>query len=277
MVMQIPGTASAWEADAGVDDLVRVAVAADELGYDHLTCGEHVAIPVGAFQGRGLTYWDPSATLAFLSAHTSRIRLATSVLVLGYHHPLEIVKTYSTLDLLSGGRMVLGVGVGSLVEEFEMLGAAFDDRGERADEAIAAVRAAWSNPRPGFDGRFYPFGGVAVEPSAARQAVPIWVGGRTQRSLRRAVTLADGWMPFGLTVAQMTEMLARIELPPGFEVALGTGRAVDPIGDPGGTEHRLIRLRDAGATVVTCAVSAESVRHFCEQLAALSRIADGLS
>lgn len=275
--MQIPGTASAWEAEAGVDDLVRVAVAADELGYDHLTCGEHVAIPVGAFEGRGLTYWDPPATLAFLAAHTSRIRLATSVLVLGYHHPLEIAKTYGTLDLLSGGRMVLGVGVGSLAEEFDMLGAAFDDRGARADEAIAALRAAWSDPRPVFDGQFYPFAGVAVEPCAARPAVPIWVGGRTQRSLRRAVTLADGWMPFGLTAAQMSEMLARFDLPSGFEVALGTGRAVDPIGDPGDTEHRLIRLREAGATVVTCAVSAESVGHFCEQLAALRRIADSLS
>ena len=85
VVMQIPGTASAWEASAGVDDLVRVAVAADELGYDHLTCGEHVAIPVGAFEGRGLTYWDPAATLAWVMPATLRYwrpRNSTEALIL---------------------------------------------------------------------------------------------------------------------------------------------------------------------------------------------------
>lgn len=272
--MQIPGIASDWEAEATVEDLAGIAVAADELGYDHLTCGEHVMVPVGAGEGRGLTYWDPSATLGFLAARTSRIRLATSVLVLGYHHPLELAKRYGTLDLLSGGRVVLGVGVGSLAEEFEMLGASFADRGERADEAITALRAAWSDPRPSFDGRFFRFAGVAVEPCSARPTVPIWVGGYTRRSLRRAVELADGWMPFGLTIPQMTDMLSRFDLPPDFEVALSTGRPVDPIGEPGETEDRLVQLQAAGATVVTCVVGARSVHHFHEQLLALRRIAD---
>lgn len=274
--MQIPGTSSQWEARAGVDDLVAIAVAADELGFDHLTCGEHVMVPVDKAEGRGLTYWDPSATLAFLAAHTSRIRLMTFVLVLGYHHPLEITKRYGTVDLLSGGRMVLGVGVGSLAEEFEMLGAAFEDRGDRADEAIAALRASWANPRPAFEGRFYRFSGVAVEPAAARPHVPIWVGGRTRRSLRRAVTLGDGWVPFGLTAVQMAAMLKPFDLPPGFEVVLPAGPALDPLGDPDGTGARLTRVRDAGATVVNCSVSADSAEHFIEQLGALRRIADGI-
>ena len=276
VVMQIPGTSSEWESRAGVDDLIRIAAAADELGFDHLTCGEHVMVPVDKAEGRGLTYWDPSATLAFLAAHTSRIRLTTFVLVLGYHHPLEIAKRYGTLDLLSGGRVVLGVGVGSLAEEFEMLGAAFEDRGERADEAIAALRAAWSDPRPAFEGRFYRFSGVAVEPAAPTPRVPIWVGGRTRRSLRRAVTLGDGWVPFGLTATQMAEMLGRLELPRGFEVVLPAGPALDPIGDPEGTQARLVRVRDAGATVVNCSVSARSAQHFVEQLGALRAIAGGI-
>lgn len=274
--MQIPGTSSAWETRAGVDDLVRIAVAADELGFDHLTCGEHVMVPVDKAEGRGLTYWDPTATLAFLAAHTSRIRLTTFVLVLGYHHPLEITKRYGTLDLLSGGRVVLGVGVGSLAEEFDMLGADFDGRGDRADEAIAALRAAWSDPRPTFEGRFYRFTGIAVEPAAARPHVPVWVGGRTRRSLRRAVTLGDGWVPFGLTAAQMADMLGRFELPPGFEVVLPAGPALDPTGDPEGTGQRLARVRDAGATVVNCSVSAQSAQHFVEQLGVLRRIADSI-
>lgn len=276
MVMQIPGIASEWEAHGTVEDLSRIAAAADDLEYDHLTCAEHVAVPSGAGAGRGLTYWDPAATLGFLAARTSRIRLATSVLVLGYHHPLEIAKRFGTVDVLSAGRLVLGVGVGSLAEEFDMLGAAFADRGERADESLAALRVSLSNPRPTFEGRFYRFSDVVVEPCALQTCVPIWVGGRTLRSLRRAVALADGWIPFGLTAAQMGEMLARFELPAGFEVVLPTGTAVDPLGDPGGAAGELNRLREAGATVVNCSVRADSAEHFCDQLAALRDIADGI-
>ena len=276
MVMQIPGVASEWEAHGTVDDLARVAVAADALGFDHLTCAEHVAVPSGAGAGRGLTYWDPAATLGFLAARTSRIRLTTSVLVLGYHHPLEIAKRFGTIDVLSAGRLVLGVGVGSLAEEFDILGAAFTDRGERADESLAALRVSLSNPRPSFEGRFYRFSDVVVEPCAVQETVPIWVGGRTLRSLRRAVTLADGWIPFGLTAARMGEMLARFDLPGGFEVVLPTSRAVDPIADPGGTADELNLLRAAGATVVNCSVRADSAGHLCDQLVALRDIADGI-
>lgn len=274
--MQLPGVASDWERDASVDDLAGIARLADELGYDHLTCAEHIAVPVGASEGRGLTYWDPLSTLAFLAAHTRQIRLTTSVLVLGYHHPLEIAKRFGTLDRLSGGRLVLGVGVGSLVEEFDLLGADFIDRGPRADDALAALRASLSTTRPSYHGDFYRFDEVAVEPCAVQAHVPIWVGGRTLRSLRRAVRLGDGWMPFGLNVAELSAMLGRVEAPAEFDVVLSTGRAVDPMGDPGGMANRLVRLRDAGATVVTCSVSAESAAHYGEQLAALRDIAEGL-
>ena len=274
--MQLPGVASAWERDAGVEDLAGIARIADDLGYDHLTCAEHIAVPEDAAEGRGLTYWDPLATLSFLAAHTRRIRLATSVIVLGYHHPLEIAKRFGTLDRLSGGRLVLGVGVGSLAAEFALLGAEFDDRGERADDALAALRVSLSTPRPAYDGRFYRYGGVVVEPCAVQPHVPIWVGGRTLRSLRRAVRLADGWMPFGRSAAELSEMLARVDAPAGFEVVLPTGRALDPMTDPGATATWLARLRDAGATAVTCSVVAASADHYCEQLAALRDIADGL-
>lgn len=274
VVMQVPGVASPWEAAASVEDLARISRVADDLGYDHLTCAEHIAVPSDAAAGRGLTYWDPLSTLAFLAAHTRRIRLATSVVVLGYHHPLEIAKRYGTLDRLSGGRLVLGVGVGSLAEEFALLGADFEGRGERADDALAALRASLSTTRPAYDGRFYRYGGVVVDPCAVQPHVPIWVGGRTPRSLRRAVLLADGWMPFGLSVSDLSEMLARIELPAGFEVVLSTGRALDPIADPDGAATRLEQLRAAGATMVTCAVAAASAAHYGEQLAALRDIAD---
>lgn len=280
VVMQLPGVSSAWERDADIADLALIARTADELDFDHLTCSEHIAVPVGGSSAesrrRGVTYWDPLSTLGFLAAHTHRIRLATSVIVLGYHHPLELAKRYGTLDRLSGGRVVLGVGVGSLAEEFELLGAVFDGRGARADDAILALRASLSTTRPEYNGTYFRFGGVAVEPCAVQARVPIWVGGRTARSLRRAVELADGWMPFGLTSAEMKDMLARVDTAPGFEVVLPSGRVVDVLADPTGAADRLSLLRDAGATSVTCTVAAESATHYCDQLAALRVVADEL-
>ena len=273
LVMQLPGVSSSWERSATVADLARVAHTADELGFDHLTCAEHVAVPVDEGRQRGLTYWDPLSTFGFLAAHTSRIRLTTSVIVLGYHHPLEIAKRFGTLDLLSGGRLVLGVGVGSLAEEFDLLGAAFDGRGERADDAIRALRASLSTTRPCYQGTHYRFDGFAVEPCAVQEKVPIWVGGRTLRSLRRAVTLADGWMPFGLSTADLQAMLARVDVPAGFETVLPAG-PLDPIADPRRATQRLTALRDVGATGVTVTVSAESADHYCDQLAALRDLAD---
>jgi len=271
--MQLPGVSSPWERSATVADLARVAHTADELGFDHLTCAEHVAVPVDEGGQRGLAYWDPLSTFGFLAAHTSRIRLTTSVIVLGYHHPLEIAKRYGTLDRISGGRLVLGVGVGSLAEEFELLGAEFDGRGERADDAIRALRAALSTTRPSYQGTHYRFDGFAVEPCAVQEKVPIWVGGRTLRSLRRAVTLADGWMPFGLSTADLQAMLARVDVPAGFETVLPAG-PLDPIADPRRATQRLTALRDVGATGVTVTVSAESADHYCDQLAALRDLAD---
>nr|WP_221218572.1 MULTISPECIES: LLM class F420-dependent oxidoreductase [unclassified Mycolicibacterium] len=275
MVMQLPGVSSEWETNAGVDDLARIARTADELGFDHLTCAEHIAIPVEN-EARGLTYWDPLSTLGFLAAHTGRISLTTSVVVLGYHHPLEIAKRFGTLDRLSGGRLVLGVGVGSLGEEFELLGATFEGRGEIADDAIRALRASLSTTRPAYQGTHYRFDGWAVQPCAVQPRVPIWVGGRTPRSLRRAVGLADGWIPFGLSPAEITAMLAKIDAPPGFEVVLSPGRPVDPLADRDRTVKRLNALRDAGATAVTCSVTADSPDHYCDQLAALQELAGEL-
>ena len=265
VVVQQPGISSPWEATAGRPELVRVARAADQLGFDHLTCSEHTAVPAAAAaDGRGTTYWHPLATLSYLAAHTSRIRLATSVVVLGLHHPLELAKSYGTLDRLSGGRLVLGVGVGSLREEFELLGASFDDRGARADEVLAALRTAWGRRE---------VDGFVVEPHATRTEPVLWVGGRTARSLRRAVALGTGWVPFGLRPEELRAMLAGAERPDDFEVVLSPGRPLDPEGDPDGVRRRLMVMVNAGATIVTCAVRAESVGHHCDQLAALRGLA----
>ncbi|HET9876626.1 MAG TPA: LLM class F420-dependent oxidoreductase [Mycobacterium sp.] len=275
VVLQVPGVASEWEEHGDIDDVARIAAAADELGFEFLTCAEHVALPIGEAPNRGLTYWDPLATLSFLAARTSRIRLATSVLVLGYHHPLEIAKRYGTLDRISGGRVTLGVGVGSLAAEFELLGAHWADRGDRADDALRALRVSLSTPQPQYEGKYYRYRSVLVEPCALQPRIPIWVGGHTRRSLRRAVELGDGWMPFGLRVDEVAGMLAEARPPAGFEVVLAAG-PLDPADNPAGTVERLRRLKAAGATAVTCAVAANSAEHYCDQLTQLRLLADGV-
>lgn len=276
VLVQVPGIASAWERHAGIDDIAGIAETADELGYEYLTCAEHVAVPADDAETRGATYWDPLATLSFLAARTRRIRLATSVLVLGYHHPLAIAKRYGTLDRLSGGRLVLGVGVGSLRAEFELLGADFAGRGRRADDTLHALRGALSTPRPEYDGACFGYDSMLVEPHACQHRVPIWVGGRSRRSLRRAVDLADGWMPFGLRGTEIAALLDEFSPPAGFEVALPTGRPIDPGGDPNGTADRLRRLRGAGATVVTCGIAADSADDYCDQLTRLRDLTNDL-
>lgn len=276
VVTATPGLAADWEATATVDDLAAIGAAADALGFDFLTCSEHVAVPLADRDTRGDVYWDPVATLGFLAAHTTRIRLTTSVVVLGYHHPLAIAKRYGTLDRLSGGRLILGVGVGSLAAEFELLGASFDDRGERADEALRALRESMSTPTPAYAGRYYSYSGMSLRPFALQQRVPIWVGGRTKRSLRRAVELGDGWIPFGLGVDRIGEMLAGVALPEGFDVVLGTQRSVDPTEEPDRVRDDLRALCDVGATAVTCSVRARSATHYVEQLSALHDLANDL-
>ncbi len=140
VLIQHPSTRSEWEASADIGEIATVAATADRLGFHHLTCSEHVAVPEEIAAERGGTYWDPLATLGFLAARTSRILLATQVLVLGYHHPLEIAKRYGTLDRVSNGRLILGLGVGTLKQEFDLINAPFADRGARADDALAALR-----------------------------------------------------------------------------------------------------------------------------------------
>lgn len=274
IVTRVPGAHSPWEASAGIEELARVAEAADRLGFNHLTCSEHVAVPSDVAELRGGTYWDPLATLGYLAARTRQIRLATQVLVLGYHHPLEIAKRYGTLDRVSGGRLVLGLGVGTLQEEFDLLGAEFADRGARADDALAALRVSLSSRTPEYHGEFYDYAGLVLDPPAAQERVPMWIGGRTLRSLRRAVSLGDGWVPFGLAADELRTMLTKVEIPAGFEIVLGPGRPLDPGGDPARTQDILARLREAGATVAGTSVAADSCDHYCEQLEALAAIAD---
>ncbi|OBF50865.1 LLM class F420-dependent oxidoreductase [Mycobacterium sp. 852002-53434_SCH5985345] len=272
VVTMFPKTSGDWEKHASIDDLARIAEAADRLGYHHLTCSEHIALPAAETHRRGTRYWDPLATFGYLAARTSRIRFATNVLVLGYHHPLEIAKRYGTLDKVSGGRLILGVGVGSLKEEFELIGAPFDDRGPRGDDALKALRASLSVPEPAYHGEFYSFGGMVVDPCAVQDRVPIWIGGRTLRSLRRAANLADGWAPFNVTLPQARDWLSRFDLRSDFEVVLPPSTALDPINEPEQTRDAVGQAAAHGATIVPAVFRHTSLQHYLDNLQALAEL-----
>ena len=272
----LPRAHASWEMSASFDDVVHVVREAERLGYHHCTCSEHVAVPVPVAEVRGGRYFDPLATFGALGASTSTIRFAAHVLVLGYHHPLAIAKRYGTLDAVTGGRLILGVGVGSLEEEFTLLGASFADRGARADDAMRALRAALSQPEPRYEGEFFSFDGFLVDPCAVQEHVPMWVGGRTFRSLRRAVELGDGWAPFGLRTAELAEMLQRVDIASRssqpFDVIVQNEHPLDPLGEPDRVREQLQRFVDIGATGVNARFVHHSRDHYCEQLAALTAV-----
>ena len=278
VVVKVPGHTAAWEDTAGIAEITRVAELADRLGFHFVTCSEHVAMPPGIPspqlpQGRGTRYWDPLATLSWLAARTENIRLLTNVLVLGYHHPLAIAKRYGTLDRMSGGRVRLGLGVGTAEQEFQTLGAEFEGRGPRADDAIRALRAALSQKEPEYHGEFYDFAGLVVDPHAVQERVPLWVGGHSKRALRRAVTLADGWIPGAPDAETLRTMLAAYpDRPDGFEVVSGLGAALDPLAAPDRVEETLHAAAAAGVTMVPFRPVSRSLDHYLEQLEAVAAL-----
>ncbi len=271
-----------WERDATIEDMAAIARAADRLGYSHLQCAEHVGVPAAEAPRRGARYYDPLATFGYFAAITSNIRFVTAVLVLGYHHPLEIAKRYGTLDVVSGGRLTLGLGVGSLKEEFDMLGlggAEFTERGTRGDDALRALRASLGRREPEYHGPYYDFGGLIIDPCAIQQHMPLWIGGRSARSLRRAVELGDGWIPFGLGYESMAAFLAKARELPSWhartrplEIALSPPGLVDPIGEPEACAAHLRQLFAVGATKADLNIHSTSRAHLVEQLEALAEL-----
>jgi probable F420-dependent oxidoreductase len=257
-----PRVHNSWEETAQFDAVVEIAKAADQAGYHHITCSEHIAVPAGEIAARrGSRYYDPLATFGYLAAVTTSVRFETHVLVLGYHHPFEIAKRYGTLDTICGGRLILGVGVGSLEEEFALLDAPFEDRGPRADDALHELRRVMSQRE---------VDGFIIDPCAVQPRVPIWIGGRTFRSLRRAVELADGWCPFGLKADAIAAMVRKIgDLPSGFDVVLFPEPMPDPVGDPAGTRSVFEPYVEAGATILNLRLRSESLQECLAQLQAV--------
>jgi probable F420-dependent oxidoreductase len=169
---------------AAVTQLSRAAEAA---GFAAVFVTDHPAPPVEWIAGGGHHTLDPFATLSWAAAATSTLRLQTNLFVPAYRHPLLSAKVVASLDVLSGGRVILGVGAGYLESEFAAIGADFDRRNDMLDEAIRTMRSAWSGE---------PVGGVLSLPQPTQQpGPPIWIGGNSTRAIRRAVELGDGWAP----------------------------------------------------------------------------------
>ncbi|MGC9539886.1 TIGR03619 family F420-dependent LLM class oxidoreductase [Streptomyces sp. UG1] len=203
--------AEPWEAAAGPDDLRAAARAADRAGFDYVACCDHVAIPRRLAPAMSTIWYDPVATLAFLAAATERVRLLSHVAVVGLRHPLLTAKQYATLDHLSGGRLVLGVGAGHVREEFEALGVDFERRGPVLDESIDALRAALGPEEfPEHRGKLYDFEGLGQRPRPAQERVPVWVGGSSPAAVRRAALKGDGWLPQGDPRDRLPAQIARI-------------------------------------------------------------------
>ena len=186
-----------WEPAAGVPELVQVTQACEAAGFDYVAVCDHVAIPSAQAEAMSTTWWDTVATLSYLAAVTERVRLLSHVFVLPYRHPLAVAKAWATLDQLSGGRAILGVGTGHVEGEFDALGVPFADRGRLLDEAIDAVRAALADEFVSHHGERWTFGGVGQRPRPVQPAVPIWVGGSSKPAMRRAAERGDGWLPQG--------------------------------------------------------------------------------
>ena len=195
----------------GVEDaqaLVGLAVRADELGFDSVWVHDHV-FNVGHVLERigSRPYYEPLTLLSFVAARTTRVRLGTSVLVLPYHNPIRLAKTAATLDVLSAGRLILGVGVGAIEQEMEAMGTSFKQRGAFTDEAIAVMRTLWSEEDPRFDGKVSRFSGMKFSPKPVQKPIPIVIGGISRAAIRRAARVGDGWQPLGLSPDALGEAI----------------------------------------------------------------------
>lgn len=221
---------------------------AEARGFWGITAPDHVVAPnAWAAAGGGEAWIDPFVLLSFAAARTTRLRLITHVIVLPYRSPFVVAKAIASLDHVSAGRAVLGVGSGYLREEFEILGVPFEERGARTDEALRAIKACWTDGDIAFGGRFFSIREARLAPQPVQPGgPPIWVGGNSLRALERAVRHGNCWAPFDVTDDHVRA---------GMEAANGMVELALPLGrvrgghDVGG---RLDELRALGADYVKC-------------------------
>lgn len=209
----------------------------EDLGCESVWAVEHIVVPddyTSAYPydaggrmslGAGDDIPDPLHWLTFAAAHTTRLRLGTAMLILPEHHPVDLAKRLATVDVLSGGRLLAGIGVGWLREEYDAVGVPFEHRGARADEYLEAMHALWTQAPATYTGRYVSFRDVHSRPRPTRPGgVPIVVGGHSMAAVRRAARHGSGWYPLGIGVARFAEQRAALA-----EECAANGRSIDDI------------------------------------------------
>lgn len=285
---QSPRFAQPWERDAGLDELVAVARACDDAGFAYVAVCDHVAVPADLVEAMGAEWWDAVATLAYLAAVTSRVRLLSHVQVLPYRHPLAVAKAWATLDVLSGGRAVLGVGAGHVAGEFAALGVPFERRGALLDEALDALRAALAAEPASFEGPTWSFAGVHQRPRPVQARLPIWVGGSSPAAVRRAAERGDGWLPQGPPPEGMAAAIDRLRALRAASPLAGQPLTIGALSGPlhvgrpawdagrcmSGPPERLAgylrSFRDLGCHQVQVAFASRSAAELCDQIGAFA-------
>lgn len=281
-----------WEDDATVEDLITVAARAEATGHSFVGVCDHVAVPDDDYAARMTTTWyDTIATLGFLAAHTSTVRLLSVVWVAALRHPLQTAKSFGTLDHLSGGRVVLGVGAGHVAGEFAALGVDFHRRGALLDETLDAVRGAFDAPYVSHQGDTYTYDRVGVAPAPASGELPIWVGGMGAAAWRRAGRVGDGYIPMANPIDQYPEILDTIRTAaeeagrgdasfdlgymPGWSYLTGPvpdGLPPVMISDPEVLANDIRRAREAGANVMHVRFRGRTLAEYLEQLDAFAEV-----
>ena len=210
--------------EVSFDDLHSVATDAEAMGFDSLWASDHIVTPEHMHRNVGPIFFDAFVVLSHVSAITSRVSLGTTVMVTPYRNPLVAAKLISSLDSLSGGRVVLGIGAGGAPDEFAALGIPESQRGARTDEYLSAMVQLWTTDPSAFHGRFVHFEDVRFAPKPAQQPhPPIWVGGRSDAALRRAVRFGEAWHPTYLAMDALLERRERL-----VQLSEEAGRAVPP-------------------------------------------------
>jgi probable F420-dependent oxidoreductase len=276
-IQQIPSRVRPWEKDVDGAKILEAARAAEAAGFAWVSCSDHPCIPVSRGQAMGPTWFDAGSTLAFVAGVTTRIRLMPHVLVLPYRHPLVVAKQYGTLDMLSGGRVILGVGSGHLKAEFATLGADYEHRGKVTDEYMRALAAAWGHDVAEFDGEFVSFREMMVWPRPVQKPrPPFWVGGNSNAAVKRAARFGDGWVPWELAPEDFASKAANARhlrhdagRSESFTLVAPLGVPAEAAADP--VLREVTRWREAGANAFHVGLAAESWAQYLDRLAWFGR------
>jgi probable F420-dependent oxidoreductase len=191
---------------ASREAIVATAKKAEEQGYDAIFVNDHIIVDSSERAANWTNVYDPFVALSFIAAHTTRIEFGISVQIMPYRNPVATAKALATLDLMSDGRLIAGIGVGWNEAEFKALGVPFTERGARTTEYLRVWQACWAPGLVSFDGKFVSFADMHFNPKPARPAgPPIWIGGASEAALRRTAAFAAVWQPTPLPVAELVE------------------------------------------------------------------------